>query len=125
MTNIVFSNNVLTGMGDVSNGFQASGSTASGSTYSNNVWIDVDKFSAGTAWNTVSGNEYYDSLKPAWDTAPAVNVASATDTVWDNQFCTTIKRITNPTTQCFDMALHDDNVPAAGITKPSGFYIAD
>jgi hypothetical protein len=97
-------------------------------TFTNNVLINASGSTVTDAGGTISGNKYYNSDVAAWDTAPAVNVGSVVGTAYDTEFCTTIKRITNPTTMCFDNAVLDENVepPVGGApSKPSNFMIID
>jgi hypothetical protein len=73
--------------------------------YTNNTLINSGPSSSdsGTFAGTISGNSYHNSTPPTWDPNPA-SVSSVAAAGWDNQFCTTIKRITDPTVKCFDNA---------------------
>jgi hypothetical protein len=86
-------------------------STSAGFEYINNIHINIPKMSATATLNgTASGNEYYNSVKPAWDTSPSVDVETVVGTGYDTEFCTTIKRITAPETKCFENAVLDTNI---------------
>ena len=68
----------------------------------NNTFINADG-SGGNFAETVSGNEYYASTVPSWDTNPAADTPNEEDAGFDT-FCFTIMKITNPTTQCLEYA---------------------
>lgn len=128
-TALVVANNVFSQMPEtISGSIGVKWQTGVGATYSDNALVDVlDSDLITTPWGgTISGNAYYSASdsKPAWDTG-GTYVGASIASVYDNQFCTTIKRITNPTQQCFDMALHDDNVVSGVVPAPGSFKIND
>lgn len=89
-----------------------------------NVFIDADAARSVTNdWTvTIAGNEYYGSQVPPWETNALINQPSATGSVYDNEFCTAIKRITNPTQKCFPLSVHSAArsapIPAPGNLRP-------
>lgn len=92
--------------------------------YRDNMHIDTAAAypSTGTIAGTVSGNTYYASAVPAWD--PTATSSATVPEEWV-EWCTTIKRITAPTTQCFAKARYQTAGPPSPITTPSQFRILD
>lgn len=97
--------------------------------YTDEVLIDSDNSypSTGTFAGTVSGNSYYASDVPTWDASPLVNEVTVVGSDYATQFCTTIKRITAPTAQCFDNAVDVDNIPESGTAPvaPTNWRVSD